>query len=221
MIYMNIRSLRLNFTPLVASLHKIINNINLILLVETNITNEEQHTYNIKGFISYFCNRDSRGGGVAVFIRENVIHTRLSLNTISFEAIQINITNKHKTLSLFTIYRPPKNNVNEFIIELDKTINMINKKQDIIVIGDININILKQNITTTNYISMISSNGLRCIVNEITRENIAKRTGSCIDHMHIRNNETNTQTHAAIVKTNISDHYALFCCTKEETEKTM
>lgn len=110
---MNIRSLRLHFTLLLANLHNIINNINFILLVETNITNEEQHLYGINGFTSYFLNRDSRGGGVAVYIREKIQHTNININTNSFEAIQVNITNNNNNFSLFTIYRPPKTNVNE------------------------------------------------------------------------------------------------------------
>lgn len=216
---MNIRSLRLNFISLLATLHNIINSINFIILVETNIKNDEQHAFNINGFNSYFLNRDGRGGGVAVYIRENIVHTNIQINTVSFEVIQIDVTNKNKTLSLLTVYRPPKNNVNDFIIELDKTINTINKKQDLIIIGDININILTENITTTKYIEMISSNGLECIIKEITREDVTKRTYSCIDHLHTRNNKPNTQTCAAVVKTNISDHYALFCCIQDAKDQ--
>lgn len=218
-LYMNIRSLRLNFTPLLASLHSIIKYINFIVLVETNITNDEQHAFNIPGFNSYFSNRIGRGGGVAVYIREHLMHTFVDINTISFESMLINVTNKHNSFSLFIIYRPPKNNVNEFVIELDKTINTVKNKQDIIIIGDMNINILNQNITTTKYKEMISSNGLHCVINEITREDLIKRSSSCIDHMHVRHNKINTQTYATVIKSNISDHYAIFCCTKNEREE--
>lgn len=56
-LFMNIRSLRLNFTPFVASIHNIIDKINFIALAETNITNDENNLYNINGFNAHFLNR--------------------------------------------------------------------------------------------------------------------------------------------------------------------
>ncbi|TMW48879.1 hypothetical protein DOY81_006043 [Sarcophaga bullata] len=73
-------------------------------------------------------------------------------------------------LSLILIYRPPSLNVNAFIEELNITINKINNKQEIMVVGDINIDILRGNNTTTNCLNVIMSNGLQCMIQEITRE---------------------------------------------------
>lgn len=52
--YMNIRSLRLNFTTFLVSINKIINTIKFIILVETNITNNENNMYNIIIFLILF-----------------------------------------------------------------------------------------------------------------------------------------------------------------------
>lgn len=57
-IYMNIRSLRLNFSNFLATIGKIIQDIKIIVLVETNITNDENSLYTIDGFNSTFFNRD-------------------------------------------------------------------------------------------------------------------------------------------------------------------
>lgn len=216
---MNIRSLRLNFNSFLASIHNIINKINFIVLVETNITDNENNIFNINGFNSLFLNRDGRGGGIALYVRESLTYLQSNIKTISFESIQIDINTKSNNYSLICIYRPPKNNVKEFIIELDKLINNIKNKQDIIIIGDINIDILKQNITTNKYTEMLSSNGLQSLINESTREDINKKTSTCIDHLYTRSKNTTTQTHASIVRTSISDHYALFCCLQEVKEK--
>lgn len=54
LIYMNIRSLRLNFTTFLVSINKIINTIKFIILVETNITNNENNMYNIIIFLILF-----------------------------------------------------------------------------------------------------------------------------------------------------------------------
>lgn len=60
------------------------------------------------------------------------------------------------------------------------------------------------------------SNGMQCAVNEITREDLNQNTRTCIDHLFVRNNKTSTHIHAAVIKTNIADHYSLFCCLEEE-----
>lgn len=185
-LFMNIRSLRINFIPFVASIHNIINKINFIALAETNITDDENNLYNINGFNAHFLNREGRGGGIALYVRENIMHSNIKIQTISFEAIQIDVNYANKFLTLIIIYRPPKNNIKDFIIELDQTLNKINNKHDIIVTGDMNIDILMQNITTTKYTEMLSSNGLQCIINGSTREDIKKKTNTCIDHVHVR-----------------------------------
>ena len=56
-IYLNIRSLRKNFDQLIVSLNDILENIDVIILVETNISDEENDLYKINGFKSDFLNR--------------------------------------------------------------------------------------------------------------------------------------------------------------------
>lgn len=179
LIYMNIRSLRLNFSTFLTTINNIINQIKVIVLVETNITDDENRFYNIEGFNSIFLNRGSRGGGVAVYIAENLFFTKTSLNTNSFEIIQIVININNKTTSLLSLYRPPSANILMFIKELDEIINNIKKKQNIILVGNINIDILRENATTT-YLNMLTSYGLQCMINESTRDDIAKKTNTCI-----------------------------------------
>ena len=139
LIYMNIRSLRLNFSSFLVSINKIINKIKLIVLVETNISNNENNIYNIQGFNSVFLNREGKGGGIVVYIKENINYTQLSSNPNSFELLQIDVNINNKNISLLPIYRPPDQKVTEFIQELETIITKINKKQDIIIVGDMNI----------------------------------------------------------------------------------
>lgn len=218
-LYMNIRSLRLNFSPLLASIHNIVNNIDFIILSKTNITNDENNLFMLNGFNSHFLNRDGRGGGVALYVRDSISHTNTHIKTKSFEAIQIDVCNNNKIFSLIAVYRPPKNSIAEFIRELDEAINKIKNKQNIIIVGDMNVDILTQNITTTKYKEMLSSNGMECVINESTRDDIKKRSSTCIDHIHVRNTSTTAQRYASIVRTSISDHYALFFCQYETKEK--
>lgn len=106
-----------------------------------------------------------------------------------------------------------------FIKELDETINNVKSKQDIIILGDMNIDTLTQNNKTIKYLEMLLSNGLHCIVNESTREDVSRKTSTYIDHVHVRTNKTNAKTHATVVRTTISDHYSIFCCICKKNEE--
>lgn len=61
------------------------------MLVETNICNSENNIYNKNGFNSSFLNREDKGGGIVVYIKENINYAEISINTNSFESLQINI----------------------------------------------------------------------------------------------------------------------------------
>lgn len=218
--YMNIRSLRTGFTSLLTTINNTINKLTIIVLVETNITDNENDLYSINGFNSIFLNRGGNGGGIAVYIKDNIAFTTISLNVKSFEVIQIDLNFDNQIVSLLSIYRPPSSNIKEFLNEIDKTINTINKKQELIIVGDMNIDILKQNNITIKYIDMILSYGLQCVIKEVTREDINKNTRTCIDHLFVRNFKQTTHLHAAVIKTTISDHYSIFCCLESENQST-
>lgn len=218
LIYMNIRSLRKNFNTFIAHIHKIIHFIKVIILVETNITDNENNFYSIKNFNSIFLNREGNGGGIAVYIKENINFTTNNLNTQNFESLHIDLTIGTDLLTLLPIYRPPRTNIKLFINELEENINQFHKKRAMIVIGDMNIDIAKEKTKTTRtYIDMMSSNGLQCMVNEVTRE--VKNKGTCIDHMFVRNNKSITNAQSAVILTNISDHYSLFGCVGEDDKQ--
>ena len=84
---MNIRSLRLNFTPLLASIHNNINNTDFIILSETNIADDENNFFTLNGFNSHFLNRKGRGGGIVLYVRDSIPHTNAHIKTKSFEAM--------------------------------------------------------------------------------------------------------------------------------------
>ena len=48
------------------------------------------------------------------------------------------------------------------------------------------------------------------MINESKLEDVNKNIYSCIDHLFIKNKQTNTHEQAAIIITTISDHYTCF-----------
>lgn len=210
LIFMNIRSLRANFNSLIASINCIIDQIKIIVLVETNINDDENNLYNIPGFNATFFNRPvKRGGGVAVFIKNNIAYNNITINTTSYEILKINILTEEQ-ISLLAIYRPPSHNPHEFIRELDDILKTVKKQRNVIMVGDINIDIMKENTVTTLYLDTLTCNGMQLIINDYTREVINQNTRTCIDHLFVRMKNVYTQLNSSIIKTNISDHYTIF-----------
>ena len=154
---MNIRSLRKHFQTFLTTINNIIEKIQLIVLIETNITDDENCFYNIHGFNSTFLNRgEGKGGGIVVYTKQNINFKHIKISTVYFELIQLELEINKQPLSLLAIYRQPKLNKNLFIIELEKVIKQIAIKQNIVIVGDINIDILSENNIVTNYTDMCS-----------------------------------------------------------------
>ena len=57
------------------------------------------------------------------------------------------------------LYNPPRNNKLEFIEKLDEVLESLHCELEVIVCGDINIDIEKHNSATAKYIDAIESNG--------------------------------------------------------------
>lgn len=96
-IYLNIRSLRTNFLTFNAYIDKLLENIDVIILVETNITDHEISLFQIKDFEMISLNRNTkRGGGVAVYVKTkwNITSSKTHFGTL--EAISLDIENKKK-----------------------------------------------------------------------------------------------------------------------------
>ena len=94
-----------------------------------------------------------RGGGVAIYIDISlnyIIMNQLSIKIQdSVEILTIKILIKNNQHLLSTIYRSPSYNVDTFIDLFYNTFNNINNK--IFILGDLNINILSDNIYTNKF----------------------------------------------------------------------
>lgn len=103
------------------------------------------------------------------------------------------------------IYRSPNENISLFLDGLEVYLNSNNKSCNSIVCGDLNINILKNTLISTEYLNIMSSNDFISCINNYTR--VYNTSQSCIDHIFIRNIVTDN-TNSFILKSDITDHYA-------------
>lgn len=177
--FLNIRSLKKNFNEFQVGINRIADDLDLIMFVETNISDYENNLFQINGFHAEFKNRpNKRGGGIAVFINQKVAYSIKSMDFESFEIMALTITKHSIETTMLIIYRPPRlTNCTAFLKELNKLINTFRNTANLMVVGDINIDLFKRNAESSKYLDVISTNGLmNCNYSYPTRCDIKKGT---------------------------------------------
>ena len=148
-------------------------------------------------------------GGVAVYVSNELrieIVSKLNMNIDGCENMWIKLC--HLDIILGVIYRHPKSNAKLFVDELNKTLEQL-KTTKVYLIGDININIFSINNAkyASDYGNMLASNGYFPLITLPTRVNDVSST--LIDHL-ITNDHKNS-IFPGIIKTDLTDHYPIFC----------
>jgi len=129
--------------------------------------------------------RNKNGGGKLIYIRDGILAKRLeSLEKENIETICLEITISKRKWCVTFAYRPPQNsNKAEFFNELSISLNKITiQYENIMVIGDLNIDISDKSKDTYNYLSDFCDT---FSLKNITVENtcLKKQTGTLIDVM--------------------------------------
>lgn len=166
LLYFNINSLRNKLYDLEVEIFNITRNknkiIHFIALSETRIGEFEIPYLNIENYNAYHCTRKDGNGGVALFVHHslssNLVYSKSELN---IELLMVNIINIGiKTL---VVYKQPPVNGDAFIEALRARIENVN---NMIIVGDTNLNLLNETSTNKNYIDTLTVNGY-CVINKI------------------------------------------------------
>ena len=132
-----------------------------------------------------------------------------------FESIFIELgVGKGSSILVSCIYRSPGSCINSFCEDLKPLFqDVLNPRQSIFLCGDFNINLLKyeEHPPTRTFIDLMSSYGLKPIVNKPTR--ITKHTQTLIDN--IFTNEIIRPIEAGILINDISDHLPIYAIIKQ------
>ena len=153
--------------------------------------------------------RNKNGGNKIVFIREGLINKRLKAfgGDIS-ETICLEVTVSKKVLFISYVYRPPYNdNKDIFISELSNILSLATRKyENILIIGDLNIDISNMKKDNGNYLSnSCDTFSLKNLITDIT---CAKSTnGTSIDVL--LTNKSRCFHHKATFETDVSDCHIL------------
>jgi exonuclease III len=161
----------------------------------------------IDGYNIFRCNSHStQTGGVVIYVKENIqvanVHVTKSVLTwiISLEIIG------KKNLSIVGIYRSPNEKTEAFLSNLNEHFEKFLKlENEILCVGDININVVFKLPAAMKYLNLMNSLGLKQIIKEYTRED-KKGAKTIIDHVL-----TNFDGVKYVInkKARISDHHLI------------
>ena len=193
----------------------------IIALTETWTNSENEPCFNIPGYISYIKSRSDRsGGGVALYVDENVSFTiRSDLDDPScsnHEHAFIKVCYKNIIMTIGVIYRPPNTDLIKFNSNYNNLLSKLSKeKSKCYIAGDFNINLLnyETHSATNEFLDNTFSN---CLYPVITQPTIfCNSTGTLIDNIFIDN--TVNEYLSGIFLTDISDHLPVFYIDKNYT----
>ncbi|KAI5708706.1 hypothetical protein M8J76_001545 [Diaphorina citri] len=217
--HMNIGRLRSNFNELMLIISPYLVNIDIIILTETWHHPSFPYSFSIPGYNSYFTSQQhNEASGIAVYVRDDLdVQTDELTQFTMTNCLKLDLKLTDKRLTILTMYRSPSgNNAPRFIEELDQYLSQLTCDRCLLV-GDLNINILDQNMTNMghDYLDILHGHNYIPTITKPTRVKINKRqdgqtfkTESCIDHTMYKSRNIN-EIRSSIIQTNISDHYSI------------
>lgn len=212
-VHLNIRSLRKHWEEFNIHLKEHLGTIDVIILTEISIHENENPLYKIEGYASEFYNRvNIKGGGIAIYVKNDIQYSilRKEQNSISMHESMYCVLNfKGDKINILVIYRPPDTNKDKFLRELEKDLGTCNERENLILVGDINIDTNKIYDQYKNkYEDILSMQGMEeCIFADtrvVIRDGVLTR--SKIDHIYAR---VKSKTISSVIELNISDHFAI------------
>ena len=180
----------------------------MIALCETRLNDNISTLYRISSYNAFFQNKNTAGGGLAVYLHTKY-HGRV-LQDISFqvphiESLFLEVTGAHHFI-IGVIYRPPNANIHDFLKAIDDALEVITSRRTLpcYLVGDFNLNLLRCNENYVgDFINLLYSYLLLPTITKPTR--VTSISASIIDHIWT-NDPKNYQT-SDIIYTLVSDHF--------------
>ena len=187
----------------------------LVVLTESWLLENEEHYFHIEKYnIASFVRRAKRGGGILIYIKENFDYEILAALLTENDSHQI-VTlvlksyNGKDNLILTAVYNPNFGNAQNFLNDFYEHLNQIPNlsNSNTILLGDFNIDILKNDCLVLNYLSWYTNNNFVMATQTIpTRVSISSE--SLIDHIVCSKGIHNWNL-CNIQDDNLSDHNIL------------
>lgn len=213
--HQNISSVRENFNSFSVYLNSLKIKPHVIILSEIWINTCEVDMYKISGYNQFACCNDSyRSGGVMVYVSDTFAARQLDVCVASADMVKVTINvapapeqTAHGALSLsltvVAIYRLHAHSVNAFLADISRVLESCTDK-NLLVIGDMNLCLLKQSAAVDEYLSTMASFGLEQQIYTPTRGN------SCLDHVFLRSRDV-LDVKSRVFSSGRSDHDVSVC----------
>ena len=228
LLHINSRSINKNFD----SVENFLDSLNrfsfsVIGISETWLKSTSPDTFNIANYHMIHADRKKgRGGGVAMYINFQLKYKiRKDIYIDGIENLFIEIDNKYgKNIIVGTLYRPPSNNINNFIDKLDEELDKMSREnKHIYIMGDFNIDLSKSlqstpphsillngnysiDHNTNAFLNILSSYGFYPNINVPTR--ITPMSETLIDN--IFSNSYNKDNNSGVFTYDVTDHLPIF-----------
>ena len=223
-VYLNIRSLPKNLEEFISDFSVENSKLSVISFSETRLIPELANLYTINKFDMFSNPRNTRGGGVVIYAREEYdssLVPELTLLNDHIETVFIEIMSNDNKYLIGSIYRPPSAslaNFTECLGNLHDVVRNRFKCHSVTVGGDFNIDLFSCNTYPLylNFLSCMFSNDFFPVILRPTR--IGPTSATLIDHIWC--NKPYNVLDSSIVLSNISDHYAVSCIISPDVEST-
>ena len=189
----------------------------VIMICETWLTPKNCKSYNIPGYNLVEKHRTiSRGGGVALYIKENLAHKeRDDLSEFiegEYESVFAEISNQN--IIVGEVYRPPATSKTEFLAKHKEILEKITREGKRVVVGaDQNIDLFKS--AARKFIKLNAEHGMaQTVKQQATRVALTSRSKSStlIDNIYVTTSGFPNATSHVLLNCDISDHYPVLLC---------
>ena len=145
---------------------------------------------------------------------------KLDLEFVDVLAIEIPKDELHtkNSIIIISIYRPPSIQVKLFTEKFTDLLQFLSRESKyIFIVGDFNVDtssaIINPNITVNNFQNMFLSYFYTPLIDKFTRVDEKRGTSSLLDNIYTNVTHTTNDIKSGLFKTQISDHYSIFCIT--------
>lgn len=210
--HMNIRSISKNFDNLLILLESLKDcDFDIIILSETWRINLIE-CFNIKGYNIFYSNGShNQNDGLVIYIKNifNAAFKTIRYTENTFTTIQLKKNNI--SVNLIAVYRLPSTNLLNFIQDLQHILELSKDNESVhFLIGDININIQKQDEISNEYLNIMAEHGFCSYINTPTR--VEKNSQSCLDHCFLKiplNKKDSFNITPILLTNDITDHFPI------------
>ena len=173
------------------------------------------HIYNIRPLNGEIDDKEG-GGGLSLFIKTGLnykVRYDMTLMLSFIETLFIEVLINQKKYIVGLIYRVPNENIDIFNDTLNNILEPIKNSNEVILLGDFNIDLLKDNDFSKEFRTMLQSNYLVPTILEPTRVASVNRNGETIVSETLIDNifiNRSTDFKSGLIYSSISDHYPVF-----------